>query len=99
MKRFFTKDTIVTGLVAGLGAELLVCLLLAAGLMVAGQWPPTDSQIRWFGGMFIPLLLILRAYAKTKRYAIVTKTLVSVLFVTFVAFMFFLLNSHILVLK
>ena len=43
MKRFFTQDTILVGLVAGLGAELLFCLLLAAGLLVAGQWPPTPN--------------------------------------------------------
>ena len=98
MKRFFTQDTILVGLVAGLGAELLFCLLLAAGLLVAGQWPPTPNQIRWFGGMFIPLLLILRAYAKPKRYIAVTKTLATILFVTFVAFMFYLLGSHTLTL-
>ena len=99
MKRFFTQDTILVGLVAGLGSELLFCLLLAAGLTIAGQWPPTDSQIRWFGGMFIPLILILRAYAKQKQYSTVTKTLATILFVTFVAFMFYLLSTHTLTLK
>ena len=48
--------------------------------------------------MFIPLLLILRAYAKPKRYIAVTKTLATILFVTFVAFMFYLLSSHTLTL-
>lgn len=99
MKRFFTQDTVLVGLVAGLGSELLFCLLLAAGLIAAGQWPPSAEQTRWFGGMFIPLLLILRAYAKTKRHLTVTKTLATVLFVTFVAFMFYLLNTNTLTLK
>lgn len=99
MKRFFTQDTLLVGLVAGLGSELLFCLLLTAALLVAGQWPPPPDQTRWFGGMFIPLLLILRAYAKPKQYLTVTKTLATILFVTFVAFMFYLLNAHIIVLK
>lgn len=99
MKHFFTQDKIVTGLVAGLGSELLFCLLLAIGLLVLGYWPPTDAQIRWFGGMFIPLILIFRAYAKTKQHLIVTKTLIVIFFVTFIAFIFFLFSTHILVLK
>ena len=49
--------------------------------------------------MFIPLLLILRAYAKTKHHLTVTKTLATILFVTFVAFMFYLLNTNTLSLK
>ena len=97
MKRFFSQDKILVGLVAGLGCELLFCLLLAAGLLLAGE--SIADHIRWFGGMFIPSILILRAYAKTKQHPIVTKTLATILFVTFVAFIFYLLNAHILVLK
>lgn len=99
MKHFFSLDKPLVGLVAGLGSELLFCLLLAAGLIVSGHWPPTPEQIRWFGGMFIPILLILRAYAKTRTHLTVTKTLIVTFFVTFVAFMFYLLSAHILVLK
>ena len=97
MKRFFSQDKIIVGLVAGLGSELLFCLLLAAGLLIARQ--DLMEHIRWFGGMFIPILLILRAYAKGRQHLTVTKTLIVVFFVTFVAFMFYLLNTHIIVLK
>lgn len=97
MKRFFTQDKISVGLVAGLGSELLFCLLLAAGLLLAGEG--IADHIRWFGGMFIPILLILRAYAKSRQYLTVTKTLIIIFFVTFVAFMFYLLSTHALNLK
>ncbi len=97
MKRFFTNDSIVTGLVAGLGSELLFCLLLAAGLHLAGLG--IADHIRWFGGMFVPILLILRAYAKGRQHYTVTRTLVVIFFLTFLAFMFYLLHNHILVLK
>lgn len=96
MKRFFTQNKIAVGLVAGLGSELLFCLLLAAGLLLAGEG--IADHIRWFGGMFIPILLILRAYAKSRQYLTVTKTLIIIFFVTFIAFMFYLLSTHTLTL-
>lgn len=99
MKHFFKQDTILVGIIAGLGSELLFCLLLAAGLISTGNWPPVASHIRWFGGMFIPILLILRAYAKTHRHLSVTRTLIVIFFITFVAFMFYLLSTRILVWK
>ena len=82
---------------AGLGSEFLFCLLLAAGLLLAGQ--DIMEHIRWFGGMFIPLVLILRAYAKSHQHPLVSKTLAVILFVTFIAFMFYLFSSHTLTLK
>lgn len=97
LKQFFTKDSIVTGLVASLGSEVLFCLLLAAGLLVAGQ--PIEAHQRWFAGMFIPVLLLLRTFAKRKEQPKVTKTIATVFFVTFVAFMFYMLSAHIIVLK
>lgn len=97
MKRFFTQDKVVVGLVAGLGSELALCLLLAAVLLIGG-WGIERHQ-RWFAAMFIPPLLLLRAYAKGQQHPVVTKTLASVLFVTFVAFMFYLFHNHLIVLK
>ena len=97
MKRFFQQDTVVVGLVAGLGSELLFCLLLAAVLLLTGAG--IGGHERWFGGMFIPVILVLRAYAKGKGHLTVTRTLIVVFFLTFVAFMAWLLGAHILVLK
>lgn len=97
MKKYFTQDKVMVGLVAGLGSELLFCAVLAAVLLLAGVG--VSGHERWFAGMFIPPLLILRAYARGKKHLTVTRTLIVVFFVTFVAFMFYLLNAHILVLK
>ena len=49
--------------------------------------------------MFIPLILVLHHYAKKRTQLRVTKTLIVVFFVTFLAFMFYLLKSNILVLQ
>jgi len=97
MKKFFSQDSILTGLVAGLATLAGYCLLLVAALLVARE--PVDRHLRWFGGMFIPLLLLLRYYAKRQAQPRVTKTLATLLFVAFIAFMFFMLNAHIIVLK
>ena len=95
-KKFFAQDKVLVGIVAGLGSEVLFCLLLAIGLMVAGE--PIAAHIRWFGGMFIPLILVLHHYARRREQLKVTKTLIVVLFVTFLAFMIYLLKARILVL-
>ena len=96
IKKFFAQDKVLVGIVAGLGSEVLFCLLLAIGLMVAGE--PIAAHIRWFGGMFIPLILVLHHYARRREQLKVTKTLIVVLFVTFLAFMIYLLKARILVL-
>ena len=62
MKKFFAQDKTIVGIVAGLGSELGFCLALAIGLLVAGE--PIMAHVRWFGGMFIPLILVLHNYAK-----------------------------------
>ena len=97
MKKFFAQDKIIVGLVAGLGAELGFCLALALGLMIAGE--PLMAHVRWFGGMFIPLILVLHHYAKGRNQLRVTKTLIVVFFVTFLAFMIYLLKTKALVLQ
>ena len=97
MKKFFSQDTVWVGLVAGLGSLLLCGLLIAAVFALTGlSW---EEHARWFGIMFIPLLLILRTYAKRKEQLTVTRTLITVLFVTFLAFMVFLIKNHLLIAK
>ena len=97
MRRFFAQDTVRTALVAGVGSMLLFCVLLWAGLKIAGE--PIAAHIRWFGGAFIPLILVLRAYAKTKKHLVATRTLIILFFITFIAFMFYLLGSHTITFK
>ena len=99
MNRFFHQDKVVVGIVAALGSELVVALLLTIGLLVTGNWPPAASQIRWYAACFLPPLLVLRYYSKQKQWLQVTRTIIVVLFVTFIAYMAYLLGEHIIVFK
>lgn len=95
LKNFFSKDKISTGIIAGLGSELGFIIVLSAGLIIAGE--PIDAHLRWFGGMFIPLILVLRHYAKGREHLKVVKTLIVVFFVTFIAFITYMLKARIIV--
>ena len=97
MKKFFHQDKVIVGLVAGLGSELLLALLLTFGLLIAAESPA--AHIRWYAGVFIGPLLVLRYYSKQKSWLSVTRTLIVVLFVSFVAFMYCLLRMHLIVYK
>ena len=96
LKKFFSQDRPLVGIVAGLGAEAGFCIALAIGLLIAGE--PIGAHIRWFGGMFIPLILVLHHYSRRREQLKVTKTLIVVLFVTFLAFTIYILKARILVL-
>ncbi len=97
MKKFFAQDKPIVGIVAGLGSMLAFCIALTVGLLIAGE--PIMAHVRWFGGMFIPLILVLYHYAKGRNQLRVTKTLIVVFFVTFLAFMIYLLKTKALVLQ
>lgn len=97
MKKFFHQDKVSVGIIAGLGSELLLAALLTIGLLIAGEAPA--DHIRWYAGVFIAPLLLLRYYPKQKQWLHITRTLIVVLFVTFIAFMFYLLKAHIIVYK
>lgn len=97
MKEFFHQDKVIVGIIAGVGSELLLALLLTIGLVIAGEAP--IDHIRWYAGVFVAPLLLLRYYSKQKSWLRVTRTLIVVLFVTFVAFMFYLLKAHLIVYK
>ena len=90
-KVFFKQDSVLAGIILGVGSELLTALLLWAGLTVAGE--PVSAHVSWFGACFVAPVLILRHYARKKEQPLVTKTLITVLFVTFVVFMFVYLKK------
>lgn len=96
IKKFFSQDSVLVGLVAGLGTEIGFAILLTIGLMVAGE-PPME-HIRWYGGMFVCLLLVLQRYVK-RRMLHVTKTLIIILFVTFLVYIVYIIKSGALVLQ
>lgn len=97
LKKFFSQDRPLVGIVAGLGAEAGFCIALAIGLLIAGE--PIGVHIRWFGGMFIPVILLLHHYAKRREQLKVTKTIIVVFFVTFLAFMIYLFKARLIVLQ
>lgn len=97
MKKFFAQDKPIVGIVAGLGSEVAFCIALTIGLLIAGE--PVMAHVRWFGGMFIPLILMLHHYAKGRTQLRITKTLIVVFFVTFLAFMIFIFKTKALVLQ
>lgn len=86
MSVFFKQNKPITGIVVTLGSEVAVVVLLYAGLLIAGISP--IEHLRWFGGCFIPPVLLLRYYAKKRDCPVVTKTIIITLFITFMAFMF-----------
>ena len=95
LREFFNQDKPATAIVAGLGAELGFAVALTAGLLIAGE--QVGDHLRWYGGMFIPLILLLRHYAKGRTHLRVVKTLIVVLFVTFLIFIACMLKARIIV--
>jgi len=96
MKEFFRQDRVLVGLVVALGSELLTALLLWAGLLVAGE--EVVAHLRWFAVIFVAPVLLLRLYAKRQEQPTVTKTVATVLFVTFIIYMIFLFKTGAMVL-
>lgn len=92
IKEFFSKDTVTVGVVAAVGSEALCALLLWIGLLIAGQ--PIVPHLRWFAICIVPPLLCLRFFAKKRRQATVVKTVITVIFVTFIVFMSLLFRGH-----
>lgn len=82
------------GIVVGLGVEVIYALLLTVVLLIVGEAPM--SHLRWYGGAFIVLILILRYYAKSQKHLNVVKSLIAVFFLTFLAFIFILVKAHLL---
>ena len=95
-KKFFTQDTLLVGIVVGLGSLIVGALLFTVGLLTTGT--PIDEHFRWYGGIFIVLLLLLRYYVKLQKPTVV-KTLIVILFLSFIAFMYLLFSTHSISLK
>lgn len=96
IKHFLHSDTATTGIVVGLSVLVLGSLLLTAGLLIAGQ--PACDHLRWYGGVFVVQILVLRYYVKLQKTTVV-KSLIILLFVTFLLYMFLLFRTHSLVLQ
>lgn len=96
LSRFFTANRPIVGFAVVLGSELGFVLVLTLVLIIIGINPA--DHIRWFAGMFIPPVLALRHYAHKKELLKVTRAIIIGLFITFIAFMIYLFQSHSIVL-
>lgn len=92
VKGFFSQDKPIVGVAAALLSEAGCAALLWLCLLVAG-WSVTE-HLRWFAACIVPPLLLLRHYAKKHKQLRVTKSIIVVVFVTFVAFMWLLFKYH-----
>lgn len=91
MTNFFHQDKVSVGLIVGLGTMVATALLLTAGLLIAKE--PIGAHIRWYAGVFIPLIFLIRYYVN-QQLSVVTKTLFALIFVFFIAFIVFLFYTH-----
>jgi len=91
MADFFKREGILQGIILATGSEILAAALLYVGLLVAGI--PAETRLRWFAVCFVAPLLLLRHIAKRKDKTMTMKTIIVILFVSFVAFMFLLLKT------
>ena len=68
-------------------SELLCAALIFVVTIIVGR-----CDMRWFAAAFVPPLLLLRYYAREKSYPTTLKAVITTFFVTFVAFMWFMLK-------
>ena len=92
MKKLLNTNSYLTGILGVIISEVLCAALLLLGLIIAGT--PIPDHLRWFAVVFVPPLLLLRYYAHEKDYPLTLKACIVALFVTFVAFMWYLLRYH-----
>ena len=88
MKKLFQQNKVYVGVLAELLSVVVSAVLLFVVLTLLHIPPMT--RIRWFAGIFIPGVLVVRAYARKKDFPKATKASVVTFFVCFVAFMFYL---------
>ncbi|MCR4659877.1 MAG: hypothetical protein K5650_06235 [Bacteroidales bacterium] len=91
MSNYLKQDRYDVGIVLGIGSLAIALALVVVGLTI-GQVQVADN-LRLFGLAFIPLILILRHYAKRKEQPKVTKALIVVIFASFIAFMALIMST------
>lgn len=94
MKKFFTQNSILPGVLAILLSEIGAAVVLWGGLQIFGE--SDREHIRWFVVVFLPAFLVMRYYMKQREYLTTTKAAIVTLFVTFIAFMAILLKNNLI---
>lgn len=93
MKRFLNNNNIATGILGVIVAELL-CVAIIFLILILLQLPVRENA-RWFVVALVPPVLLLRYYAKEQAYPNTLKAVIITLFVTAIAYFWFILKSHI----
>ena len=90
--KILEKNSFILGCIAVLASEVLCAILVWLILLIVGL--SIAEHLRWFAAAFVPPILLLRHYAKEKEYPDTLKSVIVTFFITFIAFMFFLLKYH-----
>lgn len=87
MKKIINRNSYLAGALFAVISEVLCAALIFIVTIIVGRY-----DMRWFAAAFVPPLLLLRYYAKEKSYPCTLKAVITTFFITFVAFMWFMLK-------
>jgi RsiW-degrading membrane proteinase PrsW (M82 family) len=92
MKNLLHNNNYLTGVIGVVVSELLCALLVYLVLLIFNL--PLAENARWFALAFIPPILLLRYYAKNQDYPDTLKAVITTVFVTAIAYFWFMLKNH-----
>lgn len=92
MKNLLHKNNYLTGVIGVVVSELLCALLVYLVLLIFNL--PLAENARWYSLALIPPILLLRYYAKIQDYPDTLKAVITTVFVTAIAYFWFMLKNH-----
>ncbi len=92
MKRLLNNNNIAIGILSVVITELLCAALIF--LILTLLHVSILENARWFVIALVPPVLLLRYYAKEQAYPDTLKAVISTLFVTAIAYFWFMLKNH-----
>lgn len=92
MKKLLHNNNYITGILGVVVSELLCAVLVFLVLVLLHL--PLAENARWFALALVPPILLLRYYAKEQDYPDTLKAVITTLFVTAIAYFWFMLKNH-----
>ena len=92
MKNLFQQNKVYVGVLAELLSVVVPALLLYVALLLFHIDPM--SRIRWFAGVFISGVIVVRAYARKKDFPKATKASVVTFALCFIIFIVYLAKTR-----
>lgn len=92
MKNLLHNNNYLTGVIGVVVSELLCALLVYLVLLIFNL--PLAENARWFALALIPPILLLRYYAKIQDYPDTLKAVITTVFITAIAYFWFMLKNH-----